>query len=83
MALEANERVREVESSDFYISGIRGALIEYILEFEGGALLNTRWTIAVPGSKHLFMMSCSAESTNFEENMRPVFDQFFRSVTLD
>lgn len=81
--LKADEKLRNPTSNSFYLSGEEGALIEYIIEFQGGSLLNTRWVIAVPMKDRLYMLDCSAESTNFEQNMRPLFDRFMRSIEIE
>jgi hypothetical protein len=75
--------LRTPETRSFYLTGQEGTLIEYVREYEGGSLLNTCWEIYILVGHRLYFLRCSAETENFERRMRPLFDQFMRSIEID
>jgi len=81
--LESAPDIRKVSEAEFCLSGRRGVIHEYIREYNEGQLLNTCWNIYVQNSRHLIFFYCGAESENFENRMRAIYDQFIRSIDIE
>jgi len=57
-------------------------LFEYVVEVDGGRLLDTRWDIYIQNLRNFIYLYCSAESDNFEKNLRPVYERFMQSTDI-